>query len=135
VPTKQRLASAMVDSNGRLQREQCADNSRRVRAAPEGTPDSEQCLSDAPRSKSSNSRNRQNPNGWVTWLTHRTGRCAHRQTASPTAMWWLRAINTPNHHQFKHSLLLIQYKSKVQHSKTQIKATDPIKDPNSILVF
>jgi hypothetical protein len=29
-------------------------------------------LSDAPRSQSSNNRNRQNPNGWVTWLAHRT---------------------------------------------------------------
>jgi hypothetical protein len=35
----------------------------------------------------------------------------------------------------KHSLLLIQYKSKVQHSTTQIKDTDPIKVPNSILVI
>ena len=39
--------SATVNSNGRLQREQCADSSRRVRAAPEGAPDSEQCLSGA----------------------------------------------------------------------------------------
>jgi hypothetical protein len=31
--------------NGRLQREQCADSLHRVRAAPEGAPDSEQCLS------------------------------------------------------------------------------------------
>jgi hypothetical protein len=44
---EQRLASAMVDSKGRLQREQCADSSRRDRAAPEGAPDSEQCLSGA----------------------------------------------------------------------------------------
>jgi hypothetical protein len=42
---EQRLASAMVDSNGRLQRKQCADSLRRVRAAPEDAPDSEQCLS------------------------------------------------------------------------------------------
>jgi hypothetical protein len=47
VPTEQRLRSATVDSNGRLQREQCANSSRRVRAAPEGAPDSEQCMSDA----------------------------------------------------------------------------------------
>jgi hypothetical protein len=26
---------------------------------------------------------RSNPNSWVTWLAHRTVRCAHRQTASP----------------------------------------------------
>jgi hypothetical protein len=47
VPAEQRLRSATVDSNGRLQCEQCADSSRRVRAAPEGAPDSEQCLSGA----------------------------------------------------------------------------------------
>jgi hypothetical protein len=47
VPAEQRLRSATVDSNGRLQREQCADSSRRVRAAPEGASDSEQCLSGA----------------------------------------------------------------------------------------
>ena len=79
MPAEQRLPSATVDSNGRLQREQCADSSRRVRAAPEGAPDSEQCLSGAapdcpvpPNCQSSNGRNRQNPNGWVTWLAHRT---------------------------------------------------------------
>jgi hypothetical protein len=47
VPAEQRLASATVNSNGRLQREQCADSSRIVRAAPEGAPDSEQDLSGA----------------------------------------------------------------------------------------
>jgi hypothetical protein len=36
-------------------------------------------LSGATRRQSSNGRNRQNPNGWVTWLAHRTVRCAHRQ--------------------------------------------------------
>jgi hypothetical protein len=41
----QRLASATVNSNGHLQREQCADSLRGVRAAPEGAPDSEQDLS------------------------------------------------------------------------------------------
>jgi hypothetical protein len=35
----------------------------------------------------------------------------------------------------KHSSHFIQYKSKVQHSKTQIKATDPIEVLNSILVL
>jgi hypothetical protein len=47
VPAEQRL-----QRNDRLQRTptkalQCADSSRRVRAAPEGAPDSEQCLSGA----------------------------------------------------------------------------------------
>jgi hypothetical protein len=35
----------------------------------------------------------------------------------------------------KHSLLLIQYKSNTQHSKTQIKASDQIKVHNSTLDF
>jgi hypothetical protein len=90
-------------------REQCADSSRRVRAAPEGAPDSEQCMSGAapdcsvpPRSQSSNGRNCQNPNGWVMWLAYRTVRCAHRQTASPTVGLVVGAIKTPNHHHSKH---------------------------------
>jgi hypothetical protein len=44
-----------------------------------GAPDSEQCLSgaapDCPvplEDKGSNGRQRPNPNGWVTWLAHRT---------------------------------------------------------------
>jgi hypothetical protein len=41
---------------------------------------------------------RSNPNGWVTWLAHRTVQCAHRQTTSPTATLVVGAINTPNHH-------------------------------------
>jgi hypothetical protein len=45
VPAEQWLVSATVDSNGRLTGAQCADNSHRVRAAPEGAPDSEQYLS------------------------------------------------------------------------------------------
>jgi hypothetical protein len=47
VPAEQRLASATVDFNGRLTTAQCADSSHRVRAAPEGAPDSEQWLSGA----------------------------------------------------------------------------------------
>jgi hypothetical protein len=81
---------------------------------------------------------RSNPNGWVMWLAHRTVRCAIRQQPSPTTTLVVGAINTPNHQHFKepkHSLLLIQYNSNTQHSKTQIKATDRIKVHNSTLVF
>jgi hypothetical protein len=69
---------------------------------------------------------RSNPNGWVTWLAHRTVRCARRQQSSPTTILVVGAINTPQPPLFKvskHSLLLIQYKSNTQHSKTQIKAS------------
>jgi hypothetical protein len=49
---------------------------------------------------------RSNPNGWVTWLAHRTVRCAIRQQPLPTATLVVRAINTPNHHPFKASKFL-----------------------------
>jgi hypothetical protein len=81
---------------------------------------------------------RSEPNNLVTWLAHRTIRCAIRQRPSPTVILVVGAINTPQPPHFnasKHSLLLIQYKSNTQHSKTQIKASDQIKVPNSILVL
>jgi hypothetical protein len=47
---------------------------------------------------------RSNPNGWVTWLAHRTvSGTPHRQPASPTVILVGGAINTPNHHHFKAS--------------------------------
>jgi hypothetical protein len=74
-----------------------------------GTPDTEQCMSgaasDCPvplEDKASNGQKLLNPNSWVTWLAHRTVRCAHRQQPAPTVNWWLRAINTPNHHYSNH---------------------------------
>jgi hypothetical protein len=102
-------------------REQCADNLLRVRAAPKSAPDSEQCMSGAapnypvpPRCQSSNGRNRQNPNGWVTWLAHRTVRCAHQQIASQMVGLVVGAINTPQQPPLQASKFfrhLIQYKS------------------------
>jgi hypothetical protein len=81
--------------NGRLQRSpatlQCADSSRRSQSSRRrhtghwivsvwcGTG-----LFGATWRQSSNARNRQNPNGWVTWLAHRTVWCAHREQPSPT---------------------------------------------------
>jgi hypothetical protein len=84
----------------------------RVRAQSQSAPDTKQCLSGvAPdclvplEDKASNDRQLPNPNGWVTWLAHRTVRCAYRQQPPPTT-WWLRAINTPNHLHFKHPRFL-----------------------------
>jgi hypothetical protein len=99
-----------IQRNGRLQRTPCNGTVRAgVRAVVRGTPDSEQCMSGAAsdnsvalEDKAFNSRQLPNPNGWVTWLEHRTVRCAHRQQPAPTVVWWLRAINTPNHHHSKH---------------------------------
>jgi hypothetical protein len=86
-------------------KEQCAESESQDR----GAPDTEQCLSgaapDCPvplEDKASNGQKLQNPNGLVTWLAHRTVQCAHRQQPAPTVVWWLRAINTPNHHHPKH---------------------------------
>jgi hypothetical protein len=46
---------------------------------------------------------RSNPNGWVTWLAHRTVRCARRQQPLPTATLVVGAINTPQPPHFKGS--------------------------------
>jgi hypothetical protein len=78
--------------------EQCTIVRGRAELPIRGTPDRPVPLED----KASNSQKLPNPNGWVTWLTHRTVRCAHRQQSAPTVLWWLRAINTPNHHHSKH---------------------------------
>jgi hypothetical protein len=47
------------------------------------------------------------------WTTHstcpvapQTVRCAHRQHPLQRLPWWLGAINTPNHHNFKHPRFL-----------------------------
>jgi hypothetical protein len=45
---------------------------------------------------------RSEPNGLVTWLAHRTVRCAIRQKPSPTVLLVVGAINTPNHHTSMH---------------------------------
>jgi hypothetical protein len=97
-PAKQRLSSATVDCNERLQRYTARTVRAEVRAVARGAPDCPVPLED----KASNDQKLPNPNGWMTWLAHRIVRCAHRQQPSPTAMWWLRAINTPNHHHSKH---------------------------------
>jgi hypothetical protein len=122
--TVQCASGATTNScNGRLCKGynalQCAAE---VRAEVRGAPDSEQDLSGvAPNcpvpqgDNGANGRLLPNPNGWVTW--QRTGqstvpvRCAHRQQPSPTAIWWLRAINTlqpPPHQASKHSEHCIQ---------------------------
>jgi hypothetical protein len=138
-------ASAMVDCNGHLQTLQCADSAHRSQSSHQRR--TGQCivpvrcgtgLSAATRRQSSNGRLRPNPNGWVTWLAHRTVRCAHRQQPTPTVVLVVEGYKYPQPPPLqpsKHSSLSIQYKSKVQHSKTQIKVIDPIKVPDSILVF
>jgi hypothetical protein len=88
----------------------------------------------------------------VTWL--RAGQCpvVHRTVSggapdcpvrpSTTALpngyfggWGYKYPQPPPFKTSKHSLLLIQYNSNIQHSKTQIKASNQIKVHNSTLVF
>jgi hypothetical protein len=86
-------------------------------------------LSGAPRRQSSNGRNRQNPNGWVTWMAHRTvsgdaSDCPVRPStaAFPNGCfggWGYKYPQPPPLqciHVFSHC---IQYKSSKLHSKTQ----------------
>jgi hypothetical protein len=67
-----------------------------VRAAARGAPDIEQYLSGATRRQSSNGCLRPNPNGWVTWLAHRTVRCTHRQQPPPTAVLVVEGYKYPS---------------------------------------
>jgi hypothetical protein len=88
---------------------------------------------------------RSEPNGLVTWLTHQTVSggapdCPVRHmteafTNGHIGGWGYKYPQPPHFKASKHSLHLIQYKSNTQHSKTQIKASDRIKVPNSTLVF
>jgi hypothetical protein len=89
--------------------QQCATVCGRAEPPVRGTPDCEQYLSGAAsdclmplEDKASNSRQRPNPKGWVTWLAHRTVQCTHRQQPSPTAWGLFWDINTPHHHHSKH---------------------------------
>jgi hypothetical protein len=121
-PAEQRLSSATVDCNGRLQRYSARTVRAEVRAAARGTPNSEQCLSgaasDCPvplEDKGSNGRLRPNPNGWV------TSGAPIDSSHPPTVVLVVEGYKYPQPPPLqpsKHSTLSIQYKSKVQHSKT-----------------
>jgi hypothetical protein len=94
VPTEQRLKSTTVDSNGRLQREQCTNSSRRVRAAPEGAPDTKQCMSsaapDCPVPQDVRARTVKTVRtlivGWRGW---RTGYCPVRPSTNSLPNGWI----------------------------------------------
>jgi hypothetical protein len=93
--------------------------------------------------KASNGQKLPNPNGWVTWLAHRTVSsgapdCLVRPstTATPNGCLVVEGYKYPPTTPLqpsKHSTHCIQYKSNRLHSKTQIKAIDPLKVPNSTL--
>jgi hypothetical protein len=77
---------------------------------------------------------RLNPNGWVTWLAHRTIRCAHRQQPNPNGWfggWGYKYPQPPPHQGIQVFRHCIQYKSSRLHSKTQNKRSNPLQVPNS----
>jgi hypothetical protein len=86
-------------------------------------------LSSAPRCQISNGRNRQNPNGWVTWLAHQTvsgGAPDCPVRPSTTALsngyfggWGYKYPQPPPFKASKFFSYCIQYKSSRLHSKTQ----------------
>ena len=86
-------------------------------------------LSGGPDCQSSNSRNRQNPNGWVTWLSHWivsgvAPDCPVRPStaALPNGCFGGWGYKYPQPPLFKASMFpayCIQYKSSRLHSKTQ----------------
>jgi hypothetical protein len=54
----------------------------------------------------SNGRLLPNPNSWVTWRRTQLSGAPIASSLPPTAYWWLRAINTPNHHNSKQPSVL-----------------------------
>jgi hypothetical protein len=97
-PAEQRLASATIDCNGRLEATVRGQFAQKSEQPPEGAPDSEQCLSGVapdcpvpPEDKAPTIETvRTLTVGWRGWRTghcpvaHRTIRCAHRQQPAPT---------------------------------------------------
>jgi hypothetical protein len=72
--------------------------------------------------QSSNDRNRQNPNGWVTWLAHRIVPVRPSTAALPNDYFGGWGYKYPQPPLFKASMFpayCIQYKSSRLHSKTQ----------------
>jgi hypothetical protein len=148
-PAEQRLPAQRSTATDTCKRYSAQTERAEVRAAARGAPDSEQYLSgaapDCPVPQEDKAPTvdcaRTLTVGWRGWRTgqcpvaHWTVRCAHRQQPLPTVVLVVEGYKYPQPPPLqpsKHSSLIIQYKSKVQHSKTQIKATDPIKVPNSI---
>jgi hypothetical protein len=92
-------------------------------------------LSGATRRQASNDQLLQNPNSWVTWLAHRTVRCAHRQQFATMAMWWLRAIITPNHHHSMYPSFLsstFNTRASAFTSRHKSKESKPLQVPNPL---
>jgi hypothetical protein len=113
-----------------------------------GAPDTEQCLSgaapDCPvplEDKASNGQKLQNPNGWVTWLAHRTVSggapdCPVRPstTTCPNGCLVVEGYKYPQPPPPQASMIFeyhIHYKSSSIYSYTQLKRSKPLQVPNS----
>jgi hypothetical protein len=104
VPSGATVTSATVDSNGRL-------TQRTVRKESEQRQKTHRTVnSDCPvhhrtvRWPRLSELQRSNPNGWVTWLAHRTvSGVPIDSSPTPTIGLVVGAINTPNHHHFNAS--------------------------------
>jgi hypothetical protein len=79
--------------------------------------------------------------GWRGWRTrqcpvaHRTVRCAHRQTTSPTIGLVVGAINTPNHHHSKHpsfSDISFNTRASAINTRHNSKESKPLQVPNTL---
>jgi hypothetical protein len=101
-PVKQQLPVQRSTAMDTCKVLQCADSSRRSQSSRQRR--TGQCtvpvrcgtrLYGATRIKSSNGRNHRNRNGWVTWLAHRTVRCAHRQQPPPTVVLVVEGYKYP----------------------------------------
>jgi hypothetical protein len=110
-----------------------------VRAGADGAPDSEQDLSGAPptvRWPTCQKLQRSNPNGWVTWLAHRTvsggaPNCPVRHTTATFTNghfggWGYKYPQPPHFNASKFFSHQTSYKSSRLHSKTQTKRSNPL---------
>jgi hypothetical protein len=82
---------------------------------------------------------RSEPNSLVTWLAHRTVRCARRQQPPPTVNLVVGAINTPNHPHFNASTFSAfkphtRALDFIQRHKQEIKSSPKSKDHSNQIV-
>jgi hypothetical protein len=136
VPSGATVASATVEFNGRLTTLQCADCAQKSEQAQMAHRTvNRTCLvhHQTVRWPTCQKLQRSNPKGWVTWLAHRTIRCARRQQSSPTTILVVGAINTPNHHSSMHlSIYYSSFNTRAIHNTPRHKSKPPIESKSTI---
>jgi hypothetical protein len=95
-PSEATATSATVDCNGHLRTLQCAQKLEQPSEAHRTVNNTCLVQHRTVRCQSSNGRNRSNPNDWVTWLAHRTVRCAHQQQPTPTIVLVVEGYKYPS---------------------------------------